>query len=90
MLRALNSHFLHTAGHYTGKADGFVEKKGQIFIKIKSGEWCSWRRKFTSAFYHMNLVSLVAFENFVSDYYDSSQLPFATIVTLQNITEVKY
>ena len=89
MLRALNSHFLHTAGH-TGKADGFVEKKGQIFIKIKSGEWCSWRRKFTCAFYHMNLVSLVAFENFASDYYDSSQLSFATIVTLQNITEVKY
>ena len=38
----------------------------------------------------MNLVSLVAFENFASDYYDSSQLSFATIVTLQNITEVKY
>ena len=26
-----------SAAGRTGKADGFVEKKGQIFIKIKSG-----------------------------------------------------
>ena len=40
-----------TPGH-AGKADGFVEKKGQIFIEIKSGRATLWRREFTSAIYH--------------------------------------
>ena len=48
----------------TGKADGFAEKKGQIFIKIKSGRATLAKEKIYKCFNVMNLVSIVAFENF--------------------------
>ena len=61
MLQALNNHFILLDAQ--ARLMALLKKKGQIFIKIKSGSDARDGENL-QVLYMMNLVSLVIFENF--------------------------